>query len=162
MRNRSVLIPLLALVATALTLAVSAGPRLFSVAAGSLRGEPTIEEGKVTGIFIWYDRQGLHLRWTTDGKPVLFSGRMDLDKPLGELKRVRDDAGGWARAHGKRVVMFSSTSRSEIDGMDLKIPGGRRVRMEFQIDGKDPTIEQVFFGAKGKNPKGFPLSVNLK
>jgi len=159
MRNRSALT--IFLIASLITLAAIAGPRLYSVPAGSVRGEPTIEEGKATGIYVWYDRAGLHLRWTTDGNPVLFAGRLDLDKPLKELKRVRDDSGGWARPHGKRVVMFSSTSRGEIDGMDLKIPGGRRVRMEFQIDGKDPVIEQVFFGAKGKHPKGFPLSVNI-
>lgn len=159
MRNRSVL-ALLCLMAVG-TLVANAGPRLYSVGAGQVRGQPAIEEGKVSGIFIWSDRSGLHLRWTTDGKPLLFSGRLDLDKPLREMKRVSDEAGGWAKAHGKRVIMFSSTSRKEIDGLDLVIPGGRRVRMELQIDGKEPAIEQVFFGAKGSHPKGFPLSVNL-
>jgi hypothetical protein len=139
-----------------------AAPKLYSIGAGSVRGKPEIEEGKVTGIFIWFDREGLHMRWTTSGKPVLFSGRLDLDKPLGELKRVRDDAGGWARAHGKRVVLFSCTSRGELDGIDLTIPAGRRVRMELQIDGTDATPEEVYFGAKGVHPKGFPLSVTFR
>ena len=91
MRTHTAFALLLTAMGMLLTLMVSAGPRLFSVPAGSVRGEPTIEEGKQTGIFVWYDRQGLHLRWTTDGKPALFTGRLDLDKPVGELKRVRDE-----------------------------------------------------------------------
>lgn len=145
-----------------LTWPVGAGPKLYSIGAGSVWGKPEIEEGKVTGIFVWFDSEGLHLRWTAGGKPVLFSGRLDLDKPMGELKRVRDDAGGWARAHGNRVVLFSSTSRGELDGIDLKIPDGRRVRMELQLDGNDAVPEEVYFGAKGVHPKGFPLSVTYR
>jgi hypothetical protein len=58
--------------------------------------------------------------------------------------------------------MFSKTSRGQVDGLDLTIPQGRIVQIEFHIDGKEPTPEQVFLGAKGAHPKGVPLKIRLR
>jgi hypothetical protein len=152
----------LVVLAVLFALPVLAGPKTHFVGAGTVRGAPEIEPNKVVGFYLWADKDGLHLRWTTDGTAHLFSGRLDLDKPLKELVRVREVAGGWARMHGNRVVMFSSTSRGAVDGLDLVIPAGRKVRLEIQVDGKDPLPEQVLLGAKGNNPKGFPLTITYR
>ena len=144
-----------------LGLPLLAGSRTYMVTAANVRGEPTLEANQTSGYYLWCDRQGLHLRWTTDGTPLLFTGRIDLDKPVREVKRVRQEAGGWARSHGKRVVMFSATSRGDIDGVDVVVPAARRARIELQIDGKDASAEQIFLGARGLHPDGVPLKVAL-
>ena len=153
-RKWIVLLALLALPALALA-------RTYTIGAGKVRGQPGIEEGKVLGYFIWVDQEGFHLRWCTDGKPYLFTGRIDTDKPIKELTDVREESGGWAKIYGTRIVMFSKTSRGQVDGIDLKIPGGRIVQIEFHIDGLEPTPEQIFLGDKGQHPKGVPLKINL-
>ena len=101
-------------------------------------------------------------RWCTDGKPYLFTGRIDADKPIKELTDVRKESGGWAKIYGNRIVMFSKTSRGQVDGLDLTIPQGRIVQIEFHIDGKEPTPEQIFLGEKGAHPKGVPLKIRLR
>jgi hypothetical protein len=154
-RNWIVLFVLLALPALALA-------RNYTIGAGKVRGQPGIEEGKVLGYFIWMDQEGFHLRWCTDGKPYLFTGRIDTDKPIKELKDVREESGGWAKIYGNRIVMFSKTSRGQVDGLDLIVPNGRIVQIEFHIDGIEPTPEQVFLGEKGQHPKGVPLKIRLR
>jgi hypothetical protein len=145
-----------------ITLPLIAAPRSYTVKSSLLKGTPVIEANKQTAYFIWNDSDGLHIRWTSDGKPKFFTGRIDLDRPLGEMKRINQNAGGWTRAHGDRVVMFSSTSRGDIDGIDLIVPGGKKARLEIQIEGIEPTIEQVFFGKDLANPIGFPLTLYLR
>jgi len=144
-----------------LGLPLLAGSGTYMVTAAKVRGEPTLEPEKKTGYYLWCDRRTLHLRWTTDGTPLLFTGRIDLDKPVREVTRVRQEAGGWARSHGNRVVMFSATSRGAIDGVDVLVPTGRLARLELQIDGQDASPEQIFLGAKGLHPDGVPLKVAL-
>jgi hypothetical protein len=149
------------------TLALLALPALalaktHTVGAQKIRGQPAIEEGKVLGYFIWVDPDGFHLRWCTDGKPYLFTGRIDTDKPVKELTEVREETGGWAKIYGNRIVMFSKTSRGPVDGIDLKIPGGRIVQIEFHIDGLEPTPEQIFLGKKGQHPGGVPLKIHMR
>ena len=157
MRKRKWIILLALLALPALALAGT-----YTVGAGQVRGQPAIEEGKVLGYFIWVDKQGFHLRWCTDGKPYLFTGRIDTDKKVKELKDVKAETGGWAKIYGNRIVMFSKTSRGPVDGLDLTIPQGRIVQIEFHIDGKEPTPEQVFLGQKGAHPKGVPLKIRLR
>jgi hypothetical protein len=154
--------PKLILLVALLALPVLALARTYTVGAGQVWGQPTIEEGKVLGYFIWVDKEGFHLRWCTDGKPYLFTGRIDTDKPVKELKDVRSEPGGWAKIYGGRIVMFSKTSRGQVDGLDLSVPQGRIVQIEFHIDGKEPTAEQVFLGQKGAHPKGVPLKIRLR
>ena len=143
-------------------LSLPAWAKPSAVAASTLKDKPTIDEGKITAVFLWTDGEGLHLRWTTDGKPVLFSGRLDMDKKVGELKTVRDEAGGWANLHGDRIVVFSKTSRGTVDGLDLKIPGVARVALELKLDGQDPLPEQVLLGGKATQPASFPLLLSLR
>jgi len=157
MRTRKWILLLALLALPALALA-----RTYTVGAGQVRGQPAIEEGKVLGYFIWVDKQGFHLRWCTDGKPYLFTGRIDTDKPVKDLKNVRAEPGGWAKIYGGRIVMFSKTSRGPVDGLDLSVPQGRIVQIEFHIDGKEPTPEQIFLGGKGAHPKGVPLKIRLR
>ena len=118
---------------------------LLALPALALARTYTIGAGKVLGYFIWADKEGFHLRWCTDGKPYLFTGRIDADKPIKELTDVRKESGGWAKIYGNRIVMFSKTSRGQVDGLDLTIPQG-----------------QVFLGQKGQHPKGVPLKIQLR
>jgi hypothetical protein len=158
MRIRNVLIFLVIL-----SLPVLAGPKHFTVGAGQLKGKPVIEAGKQSGYFIWQDSEGLHLRWTAAEKPLLFTGRIDLDKPMKEMSRVRENVGGWAKSHGNRIILFSSTVRaSDVDGIDLKVPGGRKAQLLLDIDGKPPAPEQILLGEKSANPKGLPLHLLLR
>lgn len=146
----------------ALSLPALAGPKVHTISASKIKGKPAFDDGKQIGLFAWQDKDGFHVRWTTDGEPTLFTGRIDTDKPLKNLNRLQKLGSGWVKQHGDRIIMFSATTRGDTDGFDLTIPGGRRVQMEITIEGKEPLVEQVTLGAKNDHPPGFPLLLKLR
>jgi hypothetical protein len=125
----------------------------------ALKGEPAIKPGAAQAVYVWVDAKGVHVRWTSDGKPVLFSGKLELDKAFGEtdFKRVNALCGGWVQNHGERILMFSSTARTEVDGFDLATPAGSTARLEVEIDGKVAEPEKVFFGDALGHAKELPV-----
>lgn len=139
-----------------------AGPKVHTIAATKVKGKPVLEEGAVDGLHVWADRDGIHVRWNTSGVPVLFHGRVDTDRPIKETKRLRELGSGWVKQHGDRIVMFSATTRGDLDGFDLQVPGSRRIQLELTIDGQEPKPEQVYLGKDGYHPPGFPLMLYVR
>ncbi|NMB76907.1 MAG: hypothetical protein GYA21_17475 [Myxococcales bacterium] len=134
-------------------------PKPVPVAGALLRGKPAYTPGQKVGLFLWQDTEGIHVRFTNAGKPVLFEGRLDLDRPLKELKRIDEKGPGWAKNNGDRIVMFSTTLREGEDGLDLKVPGLRKMLVDLKIDGAPAPIEQIFLGEKSASPTGLPMQI---
>jgi hypothetical protein len=151
-----------ALAALLLCVSFTAYSKPTAVSARNVQGKPVLDVDKSVAYTLWVDEKGLHLRWTTDKKPVLFTGRLDLDRPLRELTRVRETGSGWAKAHGDRIVMFSTTLREGEDGIDVALQGAAKVTVDLKIDGQDPTPAQVFLGNPSTHPGGFPLLVPVR
>ena len=139
-----------------------AGPKVHTVAASKVKGAPALEEGKQDGFYAWADKDGFHVRWNTGSAPTLFHGRIDTDRPIKVTKRLRELGPGWIKQHGDRIVMFSATTRGELDGFDLEVPGARRIQLELTIDGQEPKVEQVFLGKDGFHPPGLPLLLYVR
>lgn len=127
-----------------------------------LVGRPTIETDRSISFYVWTDADGLHVRWTTAGKPVLFSGMLSFDRPLKDLKRHLEVGSGWVKNHGDRLVVFSATSRNGVDGFDLSVPHGRKVKIDLKVDGHDPSPNQVFLGGAKTSPAGIPIVLLLR
>jgi len=146
----------LARAAAALLGAAAAPPE--AVPAAALKGAPAIAPGAAKGLYVWTDEKGVHVRWTSDGTPALFSGSLDASRDLGAkaVTRVNELAGGWAQLHGERLVLFSATARGELDGFDLAAPAGTAFTLDVQIDGKPADPALVFFGARGAHAKALP------
>jgi len=145
-----------------LVLPCLAGPKVHKVSASKMRGKPELKEGKHNGLYAWADNEGIHVRWNTSEAPTLFHGRLDTDRPIKEIKRLRELGSGWVKQHGDRIVMFSATTRGELDGFDLVVPASRKIQLEVTIDGQEPKPEQVFLGKDGFNPPGFPLLLYVR
>lgn len=132
-------------------------PKPVPVAGALLKGKPTYTPGEKVGIFLWQDADGLHVRLSNAGEPVLFEGRLDLDRPLKELVRLDDKGPGWMKNNGDRIVMFSTTLREGEDGLDLKVPGLRKLIVDLKIDGAPAPLQQIFLGEKSASPSGVPM-----
>jgi hypothetical protein len=146
----------LSALAAAAALLCAAAPPLETLAAASLKGEPKVTAGAAKGLYLWTDEKGVHVRWTSDGTLVLFSGSLEANQDLGALTRVNKLAGGWTQLHGERMAMFSATARNEVDGFDLVAPAGTVFKFDVQIDGKPADPALVFFGAGGAHAKALP------
>ncbi len=123
----------------------------------ALKGEPKVAAGAVKGAFVWVDAAGVHVRWTSDGKPALFAGSLELDKPFGKITRVNQVAGGFVDGYGDRVVMFSATAREALDGFDLAVPAGTSVKVEASVDGAPMDVNALSFGEGLQHPKELPV-----
>lgn len=132
--------------------------KTFTVSSSQVSGKPEIAAQKETGLFLWATGKTIHVRWVTGGKPVLFEGRLDLDRPLRSLKRISDVGPGWVKEHGDRIVYFSATSRGDIDGFDLETSGQRGL-LEVTVDGQPAVPEIIFLGSGKVHPSGLPMSL---
>jgi len=127
------------------------------LAAAELRGTPAFQAGQQVGIFLWTDDKGLHVRWSSDGKPVLVAGALYADKALGALTRFDSTGGGWVEPQGTSTLIFSSTVVTEADGFDLDLAEGCTVRLELKLDGKPADVNLVFAGDKLAHPPKVPV-----
>ncbi len=141
---------------------IFAAPRATVIPATVLVGRPTIEPDRSISFYVWTDADRLHVRWTTAGKPVLFSGMLSFDRPLKDLKRLLDVGSGWVKNQGDRIVVFSATSRNGVDGFDLAVPQGRKVNVDLKVDGHDPSPNQVLLGSAKTSPTGIPIVLLLR
>ncbi len=123
----------------------------------ALKGEPKISAGSAKAAYVWVDAKGVHVRWTSDGKPALFTGSLDLDKPFLKITRVNELAGGFVEGYGDRIVMFSATARDALDGFDLALPAGTSVKLEAAVDGAPMPVETLSFGGALQHAKELPV-----
>jgi hypothetical protein len=121
-----------------------------------------VSPGKEVGFHAWSDSRGLHLRWTSNGHPVLFTGSVLLDKPAGTLARINPLAGGWVDKKTENELVFSATATAGIDGADLDVPAGTTVKVDVQIDGMLPDLNLIYSGEKEEHPKELPMKLKVK
>jgi hypothetical protein len=141
---------------------IFAAPKETPIPARTVVGTPTIEPDSAISLYVWIEGDGLHVRWTSAGKPVLFSGTLSFDRSPKDLKRILDVGSGWVRNYGDRIVMFSVTSRNGLDGFDLSLQHNKRVHLDLKVDGNDPALDQVHLGAAKTTPAGVPMVVSLR
>jgi hypothetical protein len=135
---------------------------LLVAAAEVSAAEPEIIPGKQVGMWIWTDARGIHLRWTSDAKPVLFTGSIELDKAAGDIKRLSALTGGWIDREKENLVVFSVTATAGLDGADVSVPGGSKATIDLQIDGFPADVTKIYVGEKLENPKALPIKLKVR
>lgn len=113
--------------------------------------------GTGRGVFVWTDEQGLHLRWAADGKPVLFSGKLELDRAVGKITRVNPLAGGWVTTSDAQILLFSATATDTVDGFDLALEPGTPATLTVAIDEQPIDLGLLWIGTPPTHPAGLPL-----
>jgi hypothetical protein len=115
--------------------------------------------------FVWYDKQGWHLR-TTAGGTRRFHGSMRVTDGTiascisvglkGDGKKSQD---AW-RVDPKRVELaFDFRTSTHSDGLDIRIDGDdAELELNLLIDGQ-PKPRAVFLGKKQQNPPELPLKL---
>lgn len=119
-------------------------------------------EGKMEkGLYVWTDREGLHLRWTANEKPALFTGTVTVNGGAGAIERVNPMAGGWVDRGPDGAIVFSATATTGVDGADLALAPGTRARIEVQIDGVSADPSLIFVGDRREHPKQQPVDLRV-
>lgn len=119
-----------------------------------LDGRPDgLEPGRNTGYFIWQDKNGLHVRTTTDGSRHVFSGTIRTDGEFRDTfgkSKGGDDA---FRVSGDRdKITFRFTNLGDMAGIDVFIEGGTYVTFNLSMDGDEADPAAIFVGGDGWHP----------
>jgi hypothetical protein len=115
--------------------------------------------------FVWYDKQGWHLRTTASGTRRFHGTMRVTDGTIascisvglkGDGKKSQD---AW-RVDPKRVELaFDFRTSTHSDGLDIRIDGDdANLEFDLLIDGQ-PKPRAVFLGKKQQNPPELPLKL---
>ena len=118
---------------------------------------PEIKPGAERGVYVWTDDHGLHVRWVADGKPVLFTGSVELDRAVGKPVRVNAIAGGWVTASESQMLIFSSTATDAVDGFDLELAIGTTATIDLAMDGQPIDVALLSIGTPPLHPSKMPV-----
>lgn len=119
-----------------------------------LDGKPdAFEPGRSTGYFIWQDREGLHLRATTDGSRHVFNGTIRTDGTFRDTFGKSKGGDDSFRVSGDRdKITFQFTNLGDTAGMDMYIQDGSYVTFNLSMDGDEVEPASIFIGADGWHP----------
>jgi hypothetical protein len=136
---------------------------LFILVAGSgyalawapqLQGKPyQYKPGESRGVFIWRDRDGLHLRTTTRGQEHVFSGVIRTDGRFADVCGVRMEGNDFIRLSRDRdTITFRFRTAGGEDGIDFRVWESERLSFDLFIDGHRIDTRNIYVGYRGWHP----------
>jgi hypothetical protein len=135
-------------------LALSLALPAFAVTPRELQGKPEFTPGKKTGMFLWKDPEGYHVRFTSKkNKPQTFEGKVCV--PDGEISVTPfklDDNDSLEVGPKGHCAKFTFVVGEGVDGFDFKNPRSP-IELDVQYNGKSIKKGKIFAGAEGKHPK---------
>lgn len=166
-----------AVLATAATLAVAGGPTPASAAVtqadstttscpsgrwpSSVQGRPvSLEPGAATGIYLWHNRSGWHLRATHPGsKKVVLTGRITSTRPMRKTPVALEGADWVALSADRKTIRFRFTNHGHLDGFDFTTACAQSISVTGAVNGTQLTSAQVFLGDDGNHPTSVPFRI---
>ncbi|TWH48777.1 hypothetical protein [Sporomusa sp. KB1] len=110
--------------------------------------------GKIIGYFLWQDKEGVHLRMTTDGSTHNFSGTISTDgnfeDVFGKYNKDNNDC-FQINKKGKEITYKFTTSGDE-RAIDFHISKGRYVNFRLSMDESDVDPKYIIIGKDGWHP----------
>lgn len=147
------------------TLAFTAAALFLSLPAWALpptafQGKPDFSAAGDAGAFVWKDKAGLHVRFSTRGTPRRLHGKVCTPGRTIHPEPVRADYGDRLK-HGpkKHCVMYDFLTADGVDGFDFRATGGV-VEFDFHVGDKQLPTEWIHVGKDGTHPTHSPFVLN--
>lgn len=120
-----------------------------------VQGQPDdFRPGDSRGIFIWHDRNGMHLRTTTHGKDHVFSGVIRTDGQFRDVRGVREECNDFHRVSWDRdTLTFRFHTGGGVDGLDFRVKEGDRLYFDLYMDGRHIATRHIYVGHNGWHPE---------
>lgn len=122
-------------------------------------GKPSEAEIGMTGMALWQDRTGWHLRVSEAGKDrAVFRGSVTSDGRLAYVGRHLEggDATISRSAHG---IGFRFTNYGSVDGFDFRAACGTRLTFTVSMDGHRLAPAEIVIGATDAHPDRVPFTL---
>ncbi len=124
-------------------------------------GSPKIAAHLSVEYFLWRDADGIHLRWTGDGRKHAFAGAVKADGYITRLVGVgMKNATGVSRK-GPNVFTYAAVSDGASSGVDFHLIHSKEVSFELLIDKTRASPKSILLGSDMRHPSANPFNILL-
>jgi hypothetical protein len=122
-------------------------------------GRPTAAKIGMTGMALWFDRYGWHLRVSEAGPDrAIFSGQISTDGVLKDVTR-RTEGGDLTLNIGDHRVLYRFTNYGAVDGLDFVVPCSSTFRVSVSMNHAPLSTSHIVIGAANNHPTSNPFTV---
>jgi hypothetical protein len=130
-----------------------------------IQGRPaSLEAGGTAGWYFWHDDDGLHVRTTTPSdRDHVFTATLGTNGRFTDVDKVRlEDADDIRLSADHQHLELKFHTHDGIDGVDFRIAGGDRLRLEFNEGGEPIDPANIFVGRLSLHPESNPFVVRRR
>ena len=125
-----------------------------------VEGRPPAAKLGLTGVALWHDAQGWHLRESEAGPDrAVFTGTVSTDGGLVSVRRHLE-GGDVTLTPGPHSVAYRFTNYGGVDGIDFGIACGSTVRITANLNGHPVGTAHIVIGAANAHPATTPIVVH--
>jgi hypothetical protein len=124
-----------------------------------VEGRPPAAKIGMTGVALWHDIGGWHLRVSEAGPDrAVFTGVVSTDGKLVSVRRHLE-GGDITLTPGPHSVAYRFTNYGGIDGIDFGALCGSTIRVTASLDGHPVPVSHIVIGAGDKHPASQPIVI---
>jgi hypothetical protein len=122
-------------------------------------GRPTLAHVGATGMALWADHFGWHLRVSEAGKDrAVFTGQIVTDGVIKDIAR-RTEGGDLVLDAGTHRVLYRFTNYGAVDGIDFVVPCSSYVRFAVSMNHTALPTSHIVLGAGNAHPASNPFTI---
>ena len=126
----------------------------------SVEGRPSGVKVGMTGVALWHDRTGWHLRASEAGLDrAVFVGTVSTDGALVSVRRHLE-GGDVTLRPGPHSVAYRFTNYGGVDGIDFGALCGSTIKVTAVLDGHVVPASHIVIGAGNTHPSGQPVVIH--
>jgi hypothetical protein len=123
-------------------------------------GVPSQAKPGVTGMALWADRYGWHLRVSHTGHDrATFTGAVTTDGLIKAVGR-HTEGGDIVLSIGAKRVLFRFVNYGHVDGIDFAVPCSTAVHFAIAMNGKALPVKEIVVGAGNRHPSTNPFTIH--
>ena len=125
-----------------------------------VEGRPAGVKVGMTGVALWHDSTGWHLRASEAGPDrAVFVGTVSTDGTLVSVRRHLE-GGDVTLTPGAHSVAYKFTNYGGVDGIDFGALCGSRIIVTAVLDGHVVSSSHIVIGAGNTHPNGQPIVIH--
>jgi hypothetical protein len=126
----------------------------------AVEGRPSAAKIGMTGVALWHDSAGWHLRASEAGRDrAVFAGTVSTDGVLVSVRRHLEGGDVTVRP-GPHSVAYRFTNYGGVDGIDFGAVCASTIRVTAYLDGHLVPASHIVIGAGNTHPTGQPVTVH--
>ena len=127
----------------------------------SFNDRPTVfDPGKIRGYFLWQDKEGFHLRTTSNGGIHNFSGTVRTDGRFKDvLENYKGDSDFLEVNKSQNKMKYNITASEEEEGIDFQLSYGSYIKFSLSLDNEAINSNEIFIGKDGWHPVSHDFTI---